>query len=224
MYTGDRKLYEHFDKAGAGFTGYRNTGSVYIDYAARNGGDPEPLFGHGPDFGYFQYGAIWYGDEIWNGGDFKDYDGDDRFSDWERSRWCAENGRTDCFLPWTTVQHPKLGKVEVGGINPKFWSQNPSADLIGEWAAKQASFNLYLSESLPQVKLSQVKVKTLRGGQSDGRPTRSRPPSRTRAASPPRWSRRRRSRSSPLTPSRSTVRGSSVKLPSSTWTAGRHRR
>jgi hypothetical protein len=168
MYTSDRKLYEHFDKAGTGFTGYRYAGSVYIDYATRNGGDPEPLFGHGPDFGYFQYGAIWYGDELWNGGDFKDYDGDDRFSDWERSRWCAENGRTDCFLPWTTIQHPKLGKVEVGGINPKFWSQNPSADLIGEWAANQAHFNLYLSESLPQVRLSQVKVKTLRDGQSDG--------------------------------------------------------
>ncbi|MGI5213569.1 M14 family metallopeptidase [Plantactinospora sp. CA-290183] len=168
MYTSDRKLYEHFDRAGVGFTGYRYAGSVYIDYATRNGGEPEPLFGHGPDFGYFQYGAIWYGDEIWNGGDFVDYDGDDRFADWERSRWCAENGRTNCFLPWTKTQHPTLGEVEVGGINPKFWAQNPSPDLIGRWAANQAKFNIYLTGSLPQVELSQVQARRLGGGQADG--------------------------------------------------------
>jgi hypothetical protein len=168
MYTGDRKLYEHFDRAGVGFTGYRYSGSVYIDYATRNGGDPAALFGHGPDFGYFQYGAVWYGDEIWNGGDFVDYDKDQRFADWERSRWCAENRRTNCFLPWTKIQHPLLGAVEVGGINPKFWAQNPSPDLIGQWAANQARFNIYLTESLPQVALSQVGVRKLRGGQSDG--------------------------------------------------------
>ncbi|MDW5324128.1 M14 family metallopeptidase [Plantactinospora sp. KLBMP9567] len=168
MYTGDRKLYEHFDRAGVGFTGYRYSGSVYIDYATRNGGDPAALFGHGPDFGYFQYGAVWYGDEIWNGGDFVDYDKDQRFADWERSRWCAENRRTNCFLPWTKIQHPLLGAVEVGGINPKFWAQNPSPDLIGQWAANQARFNIYLTESLPQVALSQVGVRRLRDGQSDG--------------------------------------------------------
>ncbi|MEV6367207.1 M14 family metallopeptidase [Micromonospora musae] len=168
MYTPDRKLYEHFDKAGVSFTGYRNAGSVYIDYATRNGGEPEALFGHGPDFGYFQYGAVWYGDEIWNGGDFTDYDKDGRYADWERSRWCAENGKTKCFLPWTKAQHPTLGAVEVGGINPKFWSQNPSDDLIGEWAANQARFNLYLTESLPQLDLTRVQVKKLKGAQSDG--------------------------------------------------------
>lgn len=168
MYRSDRKLYEHFDKAGVSFTGYRNAGSVYIDYATRNGGEPQALFGHGPDFGYFQYGAVWYGDEIWNGGDFVDYDKDGRYADWERSRWCAENGRTNCFLPWTTAQHPTLGTVEIGGINPKFWSQNPSPDLIGKWAANQARFNLYLTESLPQVDLGDVKVKKLKGTQRDG--------------------------------------------------------
>jgi hypothetical protein len=168
MYDSDRKLYEHFDDAGVGFTGYKYAGSVYVDYATRNGGEPTPLFGHGPDFGYFQYGAVWYGDEIWNGGDFVDYDRDGRYADWERSRWCAENGRDDCFLPWTKFQHPTLGEVEIGGMNPKFWSQNPAPDLIGNWAANQARFNMYLTESLPQVGLSQVNATTLRGKQADG--------------------------------------------------------
>ncbi|MGW3808572.1 hypothetical protein [Micromonospora sp. NPDC005113] len=74
----------------------------------------------------------------------------------------------NCFLPWTKVEHPKLGAVEIGGINPKFWSQNPSADLIGGWATNQARFNLYLTESLPQVDLSDVKVKKLKGAQGAG--------------------------------------------------------
>jgi hypothetical protein len=115
---------------------------------------PTPLFGHGPDFGYLSYGAVWYGNEIWNGGRFTDYDKDGRHDEWEVLRWNDENraGKRD-FMDWTPFDHPTLGKVEIGGFNPKFYGQNPPPDLLETWARNEALFNLYLAEQLPQVRI-----------------------------------------------------------------------
>ena len=76
MFPEDLLYYELFDKIGLDITHYPWAGDVYDTYMTRypvnrRTGDPtrpSPLFGHGPDFGYFYYGAIWYGDELWNGG------------------------------------------------------------------------------------------------------------------------------------------------------------
>jgi hypothetical protein len=121
---------------------------------------PQPLFGHGPDFGYSYYGTVWYGNEIWNGGRFTDYDKDGRFEEWEVYRWHDENraGRAD-YMPWTKFQHPQLGEVEIGGFNPKFYSQNPPPDLLETWARNEAMFNLYLAQQLPQVKILSASAK-----------------------------------------------------------------
>ncbi|WP_202805862.1 M14 family metallopeptidase [Actinopolymorpha alba] len=168
MFASDLKLFEYFDEVGVSFTDYPWAGDVYRDYATRFGGEPEALFGHGPDFGYFQFGAVWYGDELWNGGRFTDYNKDGRFDDWERSRWCAENNREDCFLPWKPFEHETLGAVEIGGFNPKFWNQNAPAELLEEWAANQAKFNLAMAFELPRVEITDTKARALAKGQKDG--------------------------------------------------------
>ncbi|KPL16884.1 MAG: peptidase, partial [Bacteroides sp. SM23_62] len=72
MYPEDLKCYKMFDEIGKKVTGYKRSGDVYNDLA---GGTP--FFGHAPDFGYWYLGAIWYDDEIWNRGQYKDYNGDD---------------------------------------------------------------------------------------------------------------------------------------------------
>ena len=75
MFPSDLALYQHFDSAGLRITEYPWAGDVYHTYATRNDTtrQPQPLFGHSPDFGYFGFGAIWYGDELWNGGRERDY-------------------------------------------------------------------------------------------------------------------------------------------------------
>ena len=70
----DLKWYVYLDKQAKAISGYPWAGDVYEDY--RNvhpfhviTGEPSrpiPLFGHGPDFGYFYFGSIWYNDELWN--------------------------------------------------------------------------------------------------------------------------------------------------------------
>lgn len=180
MYPADLKWYRLFDSVGVARTGYPWAGDVYRTYNTRGGvnpvtGDslrPEPLFGHGPDYGYFQLGAIWYGDELWNGGREKDYNKDGRIDEYEALRFCDEDYAGKCFKPWTKFgAGGTLGEVELGGMNPKFWSQNPPAEWLEKWARNEAMFNLYLAQSLPQVEIVSVTsapVKPARGVKAPG--------------------------------------------------------
>ncbi|MEZ4996253.1 MAG: hypothetical protein R2758_01815 [Bacteroidales bacterium] len=64
MYPEDLKWYIYFDDLAGRITGYERAGDVYNDY-----GGGQPLFGHGPDFGYWYYGAIWMVTSCGTGGD-----------------------------------------------------------------------------------------------------------------------------------------------------------
>ncbi len=181
MFPEDMKIYRYFDEKGRTITGYPNAGDTYWDYANLGRGDREmraraaemgfevpaepqgrPLFGHSPDFGYLYYGAVWYGDELWNGGRLKDYDGDGRVTELESLRFIDEELGGRYFKPWTKAHHPVLGEVEIGGLNPKFWRQNPPVELLEEWVQKEAMFNLLLAQSLPQVKVLSAEMKPVR--------------------------------------------------------------
>jgi hypothetical protein len=166
MFPSDLALYQHFDSVGLSRTSYPWAGDVYRTYATRfpvnrftgDSTRPSPLFGHSPDFGYFYYGAIWYGDELWNGGRERDYDGDGDIEPIEVLRWCDEQYDGTCFKPWTAYTHPVLGKVEIGGYNPKFFSQNGPPQDLERWARNQAMFNLYMAQSLPRIEIVDASV------------------------------------------------------------------
>jgi hypothetical protein len=172
MFPADLALYRHFDEAGKKITGYPYAGDVFWDYANlpredREDDKPEekkgrPLFGHSPDFGYFSYGAIWYGDELWSGGRVVDYDRDGRINELEVLRWNDEALGGRGFKSWTRFTHPQLGEVEIGGFNPKFFSQNPPVEFLEEWVKKQAMFNLLLAKSLPRARIASAEVRPLR--------------------------------------------------------------
>ena len=181
MFPEDMKIYQYFDAEGKKITGYASAGDTYWDYANQGRGDRDtraraaemgfeipsepqgqPLFGHSPDFGYLYYGAVWYGDELWNGGRVKDYDGDGRVTDLESLRYIDEDLGGRYFKPWTKFNHPTLGAVEIGGFNPKFWRQNPPVEILEEWIKKEALFNLLLAGSLPQVKIVSAAMKPVK--------------------------------------------------------------
>jgi len=99
---------------------------------------------------------FWYGNEIWNGGRLREADanGDGTTDDVELLQWARQEPARQERLPaWTKTTHPTLGAVEVGGWNPKFWSQNPPPEMIETWARNEAMFNLYLAQQLPQVRI-----------------------------------------------------------------------
>lgn len=176
IFPEDLALIREFDKKGLTFTNYPWAGDVYKVYATRTPADPmsgetvreTPLFGHGPDFGYSYYGTIWYGNEIWNGGRFQDYDGDKRFDDWEVLKWWDENRAGKAAQPgeykeWTAFEHQQLGDVEIGGFHPKFYGQNPPKDQIELWAGNEARFNLWMAQQLPQVRIVGTKNTAVAG-------------------------------------------------------------
>ncbi len=166
MYPSDLRYYEYFDTVGTRFTGYPWAGDVYNVYNTRNRvnritGDsslPSPLFGHGPDFGYFYYGAIWYGDELWNGGRMQDFNGDGYLDELDALTWDDRSNGGRGFREWTPFNHPTLGAVEIGGFHPKFFSQNGPVSELERFARNQALFNLEMAMHLPQIELGGVNV------------------------------------------------------------------
>ena len=151
MYPEDLNLFFYFDTLGMSITGYPGAGSVYDDFI---GG--RPLFGHGPDYGYWYYGSIWYGDELWNNARFDDFNGDGEMDDWDRLYWDDNFNEGRGWKDWTQVDHPQLGRVEVGGFHPKFFLQNPPPQFMEEWAEKQARFNIALAMHLPELHIDGV--------------------------------------------------------------------
>lgn len=173
MYPSDLAIYREMDELGLSFTAYPWAGDVFETYSTRYKvnsmtGDPlkpTPLFGHGPDFGYFYYGSIWYGDELWNNGAMKDYNEDGIYDDYDALVWDeSENGGRG-FKSWTPFTHPTLGEVELGGFHPKFFGQNGPTWQLENWAKKQAQFNLAMAMRLPEITISDLKITKIGGGE-----------------------------------------------------------
>ncbi len=162
MYPEDLDLLRYFDKKGMEISGYSWAGDVYFDYRNTRGRESLgiPLFGHGPDFGYWYYGSIWYGDELWNGGWVGDLNGNGEENEEIDKLIYNETELTKSrFQDWTWVPHPQYGEVEVGGWNPKFWRQNGPPELLELWAEKEARFNLMLASHMPDVVMHEPKIK-----------------------------------------------------------------
>jgi hypothetical protein len=166
MYPEDLRYYEYFDSLGLSITNYPWAGDVFWTYSTRNVPDDveargSPLFGHGPDFGYWYYGSIWYGDELWSGGMHLDLNDDGRRDQLDALLWDDRFNEGRGFRPWTPFQHPSLGEVEIGGFHPKFFSQNGPPHVLEEWARNQALFNLQLALHLPELELLEPQVRTV---------------------------------------------------------------
>lgn len=162
MYPEDLNFYKIFDEIGKKTTGYAKAGDVYNDY-----GSGSPLFGHGPDFGYFYYGAIWYGDEIWNNARNKDYNGDGTIDQIEVLRWDDEENGGLGFFEWKAAKHPVYGDIEIGGFDPKFLSQNPPAKHLETWIKNEAMFNLAMVKYLPELSWENIEVKKVKTYKTD---------------------------------------------------------
>ncbi|TFV97181.1 peptidase [Algoriphagus kandeliae] len=172
MYPEDLAIYKEMDELGLSYTAYPWAGDVYETYATRYKvnrmtGDPlkpSPLFGHGPDFGYFYFGSIWYGDELWNNGAMKDYNEDGIYDDYDGLVWDEQENGGRGFKSWTPFVHPELGEVEIGGFHPKFFGQNGPTWQLENWAKKQALFNLAMAKRLPELKVESPVVEKLKEG------------------------------------------------------------
>ena len=162
MYPEDLKWYKYFDELGKKITGYEKAGDVYNDY-----GGGSPLFGHGPDFGYWYFGSVWYGDEIWNSGRFGDLNGDSITDQIDMLIWDEKENGGEGFSEWKPVKHPVYGDIETGGFDPKFFSQNPPARHLEKWIKNQAMFDLELVKHLPELEWGNIEFRKTKAYKTD---------------------------------------------------------
>ena len=65
--------------------------------------------------------------------------------------------------PWSEVDHPKYGKIEVGGAN-KHGSRQPPSFMIEEDCHRNMAFTLYHADQMPKVEIRNVEIKKFGNG------------------------------------------------------------
>jgi len=71
------------------------------------------------------------------------------------------------FFNWKPYQHPQLGEVEIGGWNPKFFTQNSPPEVLEKWIKNEALFNLEMLKYLPELQWDNIEVKKMETYQQD---------------------------------------------------------
>jgi hypothetical protein len=178
MHPEDLAFYQHFDSEGKKISGYLFAGDL-VDYRIsretlllpshdrQQSPRPDseipskfsPSFGQGPDFGYWFYGSIWYSDELYvTYGVTRDYDNNGVYDPYDGLCCNDEYYGGKQFKNWEKYDHPQLGEVEIGGFSIKFCKQNPPPEFIEYWASREALFNIFLAQQLPQIEIVSVNV------------------------------------------------------------------
>ncbi len=122
-----------------------------------------PLRGDLSEFAYHQRGAIGYVVELWDLFARLGIERPQRFvdhyfrfdrSDLERlAQWdAAENAGRVC-TGWKPFEHPQLGPVEVGGIDPRVGIWNPPPDELAELCARHTECLLRVAALAPALEL-----------------------------------------------------------------------
>ncbi len=130
-----------------------------------------PLHGDLTDYAYHQRGAIAYVVELWDLFKQAGLERKKRFVDnythltradmlkiaaWDRDK---NGGRS--ILPWRKFNHPQLGEVEVGGIDPRVGLWNPPASEMPGVCTAQSAHYLRTASLAPAVVIDDVKIEKL---------------------------------------------------------------
>ncbi|MDL2258798.1 M14 family metallopeptidase [Eubacteriales bacterium OttesenSCG-928-K08] len=79
-------------------------------------------------------------------------------------RWVDEHIGKDVFKPWTKLQHPQLGEVEIGGFDYKFVIVNAPNSMLREELEKTVRFMRRQIKILPRIELSDVRATRIEDG------------------------------------------------------------
>jgi len=133
-----------------------------------------PLHGDLIDYGYCQRGALAYVCELWDlfhqlgiprKKPFVEHYSRFRREDYVTlARWDHAHNGSRIVRPWHPFQHPQLGPVEIGGLDPRVGIWNPPYDKLGSVCAAQSAAFLRVAAMAPRVRLSEVSVTALGDG------------------------------------------------------------
>ena len=137
--------------------------------------EPEkPIRGDLTEYAYHQRGCIAYVCELWDlfeqVGLEKKKRFVDRYTQLDRAdmvkiaRWDAEHNAGRVLRPWRKWNHPQLGEVEVGGLDPRVGLWNPPFERIDEVCRGQAAVFLRVAALAPSVQFTEVRATEIESG------------------------------------------------------------
>ena len=121
------------------------------------------VYGGAVDWAAFGRGIFTFSNELWNAEQMYRgaYQGD-------RATMMEEFNKTlllgDAYVPWTEYDHPKYGKIEIGGLKKNAPARLHPGFLFEADAHRNAMFVIHHAYHTPQLKIASVSEKALAGG------------------------------------------------------------
>ena len=78
--------------------------------------------------------------------------------------WDRDENDGKSFPPWRAFDHPQLGKVEIGGIDPRVGIWNPPFHELPHVCATQSAVFLRVAALAPRVKIARIDRHPMPGG------------------------------------------------------------
>ena len=160
----DRGIFEQVEAWMTEHTGYP-TVSGFHEFLYE---PDKPLHGDLSDYAYHQRGALAYVVELWD--IFKQLGIErkkpfvDHYSKFSRqdvramAAFDKAHNAGRIFGAWKPFEHPQLGAVEIGGLDPRVGIWNPPYERVAETCATQSAAFLRVASLLPQLKLEVLKT------------------------------------------------------------------
>jgi len=169
MEQADLGVYRQIETWAEQLTGYPMV-SGYEEFTYQ---PDKPIYGDLADYAYHQRGCVSYVCELHDL--FKQVGFErikpfvDHYGRFTREdllavgRWDREHNEGRAFRPWTSVEHPQLGTVEVGGVDPMIGFWNPPMDQLAGVCARQVALSLRVFCLVPRIALATPRVTPLGG-------------------------------------------------------------
>ena len=134
----------------------------------------KPIHGDLTDFAYNQRGALAYVVELWDLFKRLGMERPPKFvqfyervsrSDLVKLAWWdrdENNGR--CFPAWRPFDHPQLGRVELGGVDPRVGIWNPPLHELPSLCISQAQVFLRVAALAPRLRIGRIERSPVGGG------------------------------------------------------------
>lgn len=129
--------------------------------------DLYPVWGGELDWFYGARGILTFSNELWTAFNYfrSGLDDEDRSDRYDRRDYRFDRLLLfgEAIVPWTPVQHPTYGPIEVGGVKKQYTRAIPGF-MLPEEAHRNMAFTLYQAHQLPLVKVDSIAVRSLGRG------------------------------------------------------------
>ena len=134
----------------------------------------KPLRGDLSEYAYHQRGALAYVVELWDLFKRLGMERPPKFAQYyERvtrgdiiklAWWDKDENAGRSFPPWRAFEHPQLGRVEIGGIDPRVGIWNPPLHELAAMCATQVQAFLRVAALAPRLRVGRIDRQPVGGG------------------------------------------------------------